>query len=167
MSRNGRSSPAECRTRRIRNYTFAIHVSPSTEDDGSSGFQKELPFDIGTSTLNNPKSYLRPKLFLWYILTCIIQVGLYELGNCGTHVCKRYNFELFTQGFLSSVKRVIVAFKVGDLGIFVCTRTVVSYMVSFFHSRLVIRVTFQSLGMSVFWVKNESVWSVMTTCNGI
>ena len=39
--------------------------------------------------------------------------------------------------------------------------------VSFFHSRSVVRVTFQSLGMSVFWVKNESVWSVMTTCNGI
>ena len=69
--------------------------------------------------------------------------------------------------FLSSVKRVIVAFKVGDLGIFVCTRAVVSYMVSFFHGRSVVRVTFQSLGMSVFWVKNESVWSVMTTCNGI
>ena len=44
------------------------------------------------------------------------------------HVCKRYNFELFTQGFLSSVKRVIVAFKVSDLGIFACTRAVVSYM---------------------------------------
>ena len=39
--------------------------------------------------------------------------------------------------------------------------------VSFFHSRSVVRVTFQSLGMSVFWVKNESVWSVMTTCNGM
>ena len=39
--------------------------------------------------------------------------------------------------------------------------------VSFFHSRSVVRVTFQSLVMSVFWVKNESVWSVMTTCNGI
>ena len=36
--------------------------------------------------------------------------------------------ELFTQGFLSSVKRVIVAFKVCDLGIFVCTWAVVSYM---------------------------------------
>ena len=59
-------------------------------------------------------------------------------------------------------------FKVGDLGIFVCTRAVVSYIwVSFFHSRSMVRVTFQSLGMSVFWVKNESVWSVMTTCNGI
>ena len=43
-------------------------------------------------------------------------------------MCKRYNFELFTQGFLSSVKRVSLAFKVGDLGIFVCTRAVVSYM---------------------------------------
>ena len=41
---------------------------------------------------------------------------------------ERYNFELFTQGFLSSVKRVIVAFKVGDLGIFICTRAVASYM---------------------------------------
>ena len=44
------------------------------------------------------------------------------------HMCVRYKFELFTQGFLSSVKRVIVAFKVSDLGIFVCTRVVVSYM---------------------------------------
>ena len=45
------------------------------------------------------------------------------------HMCvERYNFELFNQGFLSSVKRVIVAFKVSDLGIFVCTRAVVSYM---------------------------------------
>ena len=35
---------------------------------------------------------------------------------------------LVTQGFLSSVKWVIVAFKVSDLGIFVCTRAVVSYM---------------------------------------
>ena len=80
---------------------------------------------------------------------------MYWENNCGTHLCKRYNFELFTQGFLSSVKRVIVAFKVGDLGIFVCTRAVVSYMdwVSFFHSRSVVRITFQSLGMSVFWVK--------------
>ena len=36
---------------------------------------------------------------------------------------------LVTQGFLSSVKWVIVAFKVCDLDIlFVCTRAVVSYM---------------------------------------
>ena len=48
-----------------------------------------------------------------------------------------------------------MAFKVGDLGIFVCTRAVVSYMGILFHSRSVVRVTFQSLGMSVFWVKNE------------
>ena len=27
--------------------------------------------------------------------------------------------------------------------------------------------TFQPLGMSAFWVKNESVWPVMTTYNGI
>ena len=44
--------------------TDFVHVSPSTEDDGSSGFQKELSFDIGASTLNNPNSHLRPKLFL-------------------------------------------------------------------------------------------------------
>ena len=43
-------------------------------------------------------------------------------------MCIRYNFELFTQGFLPSVKRVIVAVKVSDLGISVCTRAVVSYM---------------------------------------
>ena len=48
---------------------------------------------------------------------------MYWENNCGTRV-ERYNFELFTQGFLSSVKRVIVS----DLGIFVCTRAVVSYM---------------------------------------
>ena len=82
-------------------------------------------------------------------------------------LCKMYKFELFTQDFLSSVKRVIVAFKVGDLGIFVCIRAVVSYMGIFFYRRSVVRVTFQYMGMSVFWVKNESVWSVMTTCIGI
>ena len=38
--------------------------------------------------------------------------------------------------FLSSVKRVIVAFKVGDLGIFVCTRAVVSYMGILFSSQV-------------------------------
>ena len=53
-------------------------------------------------------------------------------NNCGTHVCERYNFELFTQGFLSSVKRVIVAFKVGDLGCFYL------FLLFFFLGQLVV-----------------------------
>ena len=81
------------------------------------------------------------------------------------HVCKRYNFELFTQGFLSSrllwLLRSVIWVSVFAPGLWS------AIWVSFFHSRSVVRVTFQSLGMSVFWVKNESVWSVMTTCNGI
>ena len=31
--------------------------------------KNRLGSDIGTSTLNNPNSHLRPKLFLWHILT--------------------------------------------------------------------------------------------------
>ena len=43
-------------------------------------------------------------------------------------VSRKSDARVMMMHFLSSVKRVIVAFKVGDLGIFVCTRAVVSYM---------------------------------------
>ena len=59
--------------------------------------------------------------------------------------------------------QIIVAIKVGDLGILHqdCGQL---YGYPFFIGG---QWSFQSLGISVFWVKNESVWSVMTTCNGI